>query len=149
MERPSIHATYIELAWTIRQRSTCSRGKVGAVLAFAGRPIAIAYNGSQTGADHCDTVGCDPERNVHLPGCRRTVHAELNAILDCAKRGVSTAGATLYSTHSPCYRCAQAIVMAGIRCVYYTLPYRLTDGEEHLLEHGVTMEQHNRVEWPA
>jgi dCMP deaminase len=144
MSRPSLDATYIEIAHTIRQRSTCSRGKVGAVVTLDGRPISVAYNGSQPGDPHCDDIGCDPETNVHLSGCRRTVHAELNAIIDCAKRGVSTAGTTLYCTHSPCYRCAQAIVMAGVVRFVYTTPYRLTDGYHYLIDYRIEVVQHGR-----
>jgi dCMP deaminase len=43
-----------------------------------------------------------------------TVHAELNAILNAARLGVSTVGKRLYAWETPCHDCAKAIVQAGI-----------------------------------
>jgi dCMP deaminase len=44
----------------------------------------------------------------------RTVHAEINTILNCARNGVSTLGSTLYVGMTPCVTCAMAIIQAGI-----------------------------------
>lgn len=48
----------------------------------------------------------------------------MNAILQCAKFGVPTAGADIYVTHFPCLQCCKAIVQAGIKTVYYELDYK-------------------------
>jgi deoxycytidylate deaminase len=53
----------------------------------------------------------------------RAVHAELAAIVDAARRGVSVQGATLYTTTFPCHNCARHIVAAGIQEVVYVEPY--------------------------
>jgi deoxycytidylate deaminase len=53
----------------------------------------------------------------------RAVHAEMAAITDAARRGVSIAGGTLYSTTFPCHNCARHLVAAGIREVVYVEPY--------------------------
>jgi deoxycytidylate deaminase len=53
----------------------------------------------------------------------RSVHAELEAILSCARKGTSCAGATLYCTTYPCHNCARHIIAAGIRDVVYVEPY--------------------------
>lgn len=53
----------------------------------------------------------------------RAVHAEMFAILNCAKSGSSTMGATLYTTTFPCHNCTKHIVAAGIRQVVYVEPY--------------------------
>ena len=53
----------------------------------------------------------------------RSVHAELTAITDAARRGVPVAGCTLYTTTFPCHHCARHIVAAGIRRVVYIEPY--------------------------
>jgi len=52
-----------------------------------------------------------------------TVHAEQNAITDCAKRGVSCAGASAYITHYPCINCMKMLCAAGIKDVKYTNDY--------------------------
>ncbi|ADG69426.1 CMP/dCMP deaminase zinc-binding protein [Planctopirus limnophila DSM 3776] len=53
----------------------------------------------------------------------RVVHAEMEAILSCARNCVSTVGATLYCTTFPCHNCAKHIVAAGIERVVYVEPY--------------------------
>jgi len=53
----------------------------------------------------------------------RIVHAEMEAMLACARTGVSTVGATLYSTTFPCHNCAKHIVAAGIKRVVFIEPY--------------------------
>jgi len=47
----------------------------------------------------------------------------MNAILQCALHGVSTRGATVYSTVRPCIRCAMAIINAGITKVVCKTKY--------------------------
>jgi deoxycytidylate deaminase len=53
----------------------------------------------------------------------RVVHAEMEALLACARVGVSPRGGTLYATTFPCHNCAKHIVAAGIREVRYIEPY--------------------------
>ncbi len=53
----------------------------------------------------------------------RVVHAEMEALLSCARKGVSTRGATLYSTTFPCHNCAKHIIAAGINRVVFVEPY--------------------------
>jgi deoxycytidylate deaminase len=53
----------------------------------------------------------------------REVHAEMAALTDAAKRGVSVRGCVLYCTTFPCHECARLIVSAGIKRVVYIEPY--------------------------
>lgn len=53
----------------------------------------------------------------------RDVHAEMEALLSCARTGRSTLGATLYTTTFPCHNCAKHIIDAGIRKVVFVEPY--------------------------
>lgn len=53
----------------------------------------------------------------------RAVHAEMDALLTCARIGVSPVGATLYTTTFPCHNCTRHIIAAGIRRVVYIEPY--------------------------
>ncbi|HEX7841072.1 MAG TPA: anti-phage dCTP deaminase [Kofleriaceae bacterium] len=53
----------------------------------------------------------------------RAVHAEMDALLACARGGTGTRGATLLCTTFPCHNCAKHIVAAGIRRVVYIEPY--------------------------
>jgi deoxycytidylate deaminase len=53
----------------------------------------------------------------------RAVHAEMEALLACARTGVSPRGGTLYTTTFPCHNCTRHIVAAGIERVVYIEPY--------------------------
>jgi deoxycytidylate deaminase len=53
----------------------------------------------------------------------RAVHAEMAAIVDAARRGVSVKDGILFCTTFPCHDCAKHIVAAGIQRVIYVEPY--------------------------
>lgn len=53
----------------------------------------------------------------------RVVHAEMEAILSCSRKGISTVGATLFSTTFPCHNCAKHIIAAGVDRVVFIEPY--------------------------
>jgi len=53
----------------------------------------------------------------------RSVHAEMAALMDATKRGISVQGCTLYTTTFPCHNCAKHIVASGVRRVVYVEPY--------------------------
>ena len=80
------------------------------------RIISQEYNGFLLGAEHKSIV-----RNNHE---QSTVHAEQNAIVDCAKRGVSCKGYTAYVTHYPCIICCRLLLAAGIKKIYYINDYK-------------------------
>lgn len=118
-ERPSWDAYFLEMAALVAGRSTCPRRHVGAVLVRDRRVVATGYNGSVHGAPHCDEAGC-----LIVDGhCRRTVHAEMNALLQCAFHGVTSAGASLYATDYPCLDCAKALVQAGVARIVFQSDY--------------------------
>src|SRR5699024_11408671 len=56
--------------------------------------------------------------------CVRTVHAEMNALLQCARFGVATEQTELYVTHFPCLQCTKHIIQSGIIKIYYETDYR-------------------------
>lgn len=107
-------------ALVISQRSTCDRALVGSVLVKDQRSLATGYNGSVTGQAHCDEIG-----HQMVDGhCVRTIHSEMNALIQCAKNGVSTSGTEIFVTHFPCYNCTKALLQAGIKKVNYYYDYR-------------------------
>ena len=97
-------------------RSPCHRLQVGCVLVKDKRIISQGYNGFLPGAAHKSVV-----RNNHE---QATVHAEQNAICDCAKRGVSCEGATAYITHYPCLICTRLLLASGIKQIKYINDYK-------------------------
>lgn len=60
----------------------------------------------------------------------RVVHAEMNALMDAARRGVKLQGATMYCTTFPCHVCARHILAAGLKRVVYIEPYPKSMAEE-------------------
>lgn len=114
MTRPTWNEYFMEVAELAASRSTCTRAKVGCVLVIDKQIIATGYNGSPAGMPHCLDEGCyyDGDR------CIRTIHAEVNAIGQAARRGASTQGATAYVTHTPCLHCGKVLASAGIKRVY-------------------------------
>lgn len=53
----------------------------------------------------------------------RAVHAEMDALLGCARNGISPVGAELFATTFPCHNCTRHIITAGIKRVVYIEPY--------------------------
>lgn len=53
----------------------------------------------------------------------RVVHAEMEALLSCARARVPVKGGDLFSTTFPCHNCAKHIIAAGIRRVVFIEPY--------------------------
>lgn len=53
----------------------------------------------------------------------RPVHAEMAALMSCARHQISTKNATLYCSTFPCHNCAKHIISAGIKKVIYIEPY--------------------------
>ncbi len=60
----------------------------------------------------------------------RAVHAEMNALLDAARRGVPVTDATLYTTTFPCHNCARHVIGAGITRVVFIEPYTKSRAED-------------------
>lgn len=120
MARISWDEYFMSLANEAAKRSTCDRLSVGCLLVRDKRVVGTGYNGSVSGREHCDDVG-------HLYNaeqrCIRTVHAEQNAIADCAKRGVATDGATAYVTHEPCENCTKLLLQAGVVRIVFRSAY--------------------------
>jgi dCMP deaminase len=80
------------------------------------RIVSQGYNGFLPGCEHLSII-----RDGHE---QATVHAEQNAVADCAKRGVSCEGCTAYITHYPCIICCRMILAAGIREIKYIHDYK-------------------------
>jgi dCMP deaminase len=111
---------FMNIATEVAVRSTCERKHVGAVIVCDREIVSTGYNGSVRRLPHCDDVGHLME-DGH---CVRTVHAELNAILSAARRGLPVAGARIYVTALPCWPCFQALANADIRRIMYGEAYR-------------------------
>lgn len=116
MERPSWNEYFKKIVQCTSERSPCERLKVGCILVKDNRIISQGYNGFISGHPHESVV-----INNHEIA---TIHAEQNAIIDCAKRGVNCENCTAYITHYPCINCLKFLVQAGINKIYYINDYK-------------------------
>lgn len=120
MKRISWEQYFMAQAKVVSLRGTCTRLNVGAIIVRENRIIASGYNGSVADSSHCMEDGC-----YMVDGhCVRTIHAEANALLQCAKFGVATKDTDLYVTHYPCLQCTKQLIQAGVKRVYYENDYR-------------------------
>jgi len=121
--RPTWDEYFLDLLEPLGRRGTCDRGRSGAVIVSPGNTIlATGYAGAPPGQPHCDEVGhmmrtVIDENGNESKHCVRTLHAEENAILQCAKDGIKLQGATIYCKMVPCYNCAMRILRVGIKRV--------------------------------
>jgi dCMP deaminase len=116
MSRISWEDYFMQTAQLASVRSPCERLKVGCVLVKNNRLISMGYNGFLGGCEHKSIV-----RDGHE---QATIHAEINAITDAAKRGASIDDCVAYVTHYPCLNCYKALASSGIKKIYYKEDYR-------------------------
>lgn len=143
MERISWDQYFMTQSHLLSLRSTCTRLAVGATIVRDKRIIAGGYNGSIIGGVHCIDEGCYVIDNH----CVRTIHAEMNALLQCAKFGVKTDGAEIYVTHFPCLQCCKAIIQSGITAVYYAQDYKNHPYAVELFEQANVKVKHVPLEY--
>lgn len=115
-ERLSWDEYFSEISEVTAKRSPCDRLKVGCVLVKDNRIISQGYNGFLPGCPHKSIIRDNHEQ--------ATVHAEQNAIADCAKRGVSCNDSTAYITHYPCIICVRMLLASGIKNIKYINDYK-------------------------
>ena len=115
--------------------SKCLSRKIGAVLVQNKRVIGTGYNGPPKDVVHCDYRDDNGKYTDHVVAevCPRqrmgfksgeglehcpAVHAEINPIMQAARTGTPTVGATLYCyCGTPCINCTKEIIQAGIKRV--------------------------------
>lgn len=149
--RPSWDDYFVGMLKAVSRRASCDRGMASAIIVKDKRILSCGYVGAPSGLPDCDKVGhdlvrvatskvmkdqilglnhikIDAESNIvwdsNSTHCIRTIHAELNAILNAARNGVSCLDATMYCTMVPCKNCAMAIIQAGIIKVIAKYLYR-------------------------
>lgn len=124
-ERIDTEHYFMKIAELVKERSTCVKQKVGAVLVKEKHIISTGYNGAPRHVTHCTEETC---LRLNLSSLEKSylcrgAHAEENAIAQAAYHGVSTKDAVIYTTHFPCMSCAKLLINAGIRKIYYIREY--------------------------
>lgn len=123
---------FYDICVVVASKSPCLSRKIGAILVRDNSIISTGYNGPPKGVIHCG-----PERNEfqNITGpddiCIRklygyesgkglelcpAVHAEMNAVINAARKGASTLGSTLYmNCVIPCKQCMGILINAGVK----------------------------------
>ena len=129
---------YMRIAEAAEAESQCPRTHVGCCVKLPSGIVAPGFNGHACGGPNkwAWTPDGDPE----------VVHGELNALGKLLEQGLSSAGATVYLTLSPCLECAKLMVRAKVVRVVYRDTYRKTEGIEYLRKYKVEVEQYGGSE---
>lgn len=115
------YTRFLDMASTVDTWSKDPSSKVGCVLVQDRRIIATGFNGFPPGIKDDERLH-DRETKYKL-----ICHAEEAAILNCARAGVPTLGATLFVNWQPCSGCARKIIGAGIQKVVIDSRYETPD----------------------
>ncbi len=144
--RPKWDDYFMDIVDIVKNRSTCLRRHVGAIIVKDTRILATGYNGAPAGCRHCVDIGCLREERGIPSGERhelcRALHAEQNAIVQAAQHGVSIDGGTIYVTAQPCVICSKLIINAGIKRVVYSGEYPDELSKQLLNEANVELVQY-------
>ena len=117
-ERLEWYDYFMAMAMLAAKRSPDPSTQVGCILVRDKRIIATAYNGYAPGVEPI-TWNREPGAPYLESKYTYVVHAEQNAIANCAREGVSTIGSIAYVTLFPCVTCANMMIAAGVEKIIY------------------------------
>jgi len=106
---------FMTLAYLVSMKSKDPSTRVGAVIVGKDNEIiSTGYNGLPRNVK--DKIDRYVNKDYKYLSSN---HAEENAILHCARNGVSSKNCSIYTPWIPCSRCAKSIIQAGISEVIY------------------------------
>lgn len=108
IERIGWNNIFLFEAWLWSSRSHDPQTQCGCVIVKNNTVLSTGYNGFIRDIDDSQLPNLRPAKYDFF------IHAEHNAILNCARNGISTMGATAYITSIPCTNCLQYLWQAGI-----------------------------------
>ncbi len=106
---PDWQELFMRHAYLISSKSKDTRTKIGAVLVRDKHVISEGFNGIPIHV--CDTVA---ERYERPEKYFWFEHAERNSVFVCARYGVRTEGAFMFTQGIPCSDCTRALIQAGV-----------------------------------
>lgn len=113
------YAIYYSKIMSMRSKDPDTQ--VGAVIVDnAGRIISSGYNGMISGCSDVDFPWNKKSENLYDTKYPYVIPAESNAIYQAQKRSIDLNNTSIYTMFFPYRSCANAIVQAGIKHVYYT-----------------------------
>ncbi|QFR50319.1 dCMP deaminase [Sulfurimonas lithotrophica] len=136
---------FINIAKEISSASKCVSKKVGAVIVKEGRILSTGYNGTPAGYTNCSEHWDNEYTSEHHEWSKTyEIHAEMNAIIWAARKGISIEDATIYVTLEPCADCSKNIIASGIKRIVYEKAYEHNHSEiisKFIKDNGVVIEK--------
>lgn len=122
---------FMNIAKEIAKASKCISKQVGAVIVRDGRILSTGYNGTPSGYKNCCDFWNNKDANEHHEWSKKyEIHAEMNAIIWAARKGINIEDATIYVTLEPCNECSKNIIASGIKRIVYENNYKHANSEE-------------------
>lgn len=121
---------FLNIATEISKASKCVSKQVGAIIVKEGRILSTGYNGTPYGYKNCNEHWNFEDNQAHHEWSHTyEIHAEMNAIIWAARRGISIDGATVYVTLEPCNECTKNLIGAGIKEIVFEKDYKHVNKE--------------------
>ena len=120
---------FLNIAKELSFASKCVSKQVGAVIVKDGRILSTGYNGTP-GYQNCSDFWDGKYTKDHHDWSKTyEIHAEMNAIIWAARKGISIEGATIYVTLEPCSECSKNLIASGIKRIVYEKSYEHTNSQ--------------------
>ena len=136
---------FLNIARELASASKCVSKQVGAVIVKDGRILSTGYNGTPAGYVNCSERWDGAYTPEHHEWSKTyEIHAEMNAIIWAARKGIPVEGATIYVTLEPCSECSKNVIASGIKRIVYDKPYEHTHSEvisKFIKDNGVVIER--------
>jgi len=130
--RPPKDEYYLGIAKQVAERATCFRNKGGAIIVKNDVILATGYIGAPRKTKDCFERNECLRDKLKIPHGRqyeicRSVHAEMNCLLNAARTGASVLGGDMFIYHRdregkeidsfPCFICKKLLINAGLNRV--------------------------------
>jgi dCMP deaminase len=128
-----LHKVYIGTAMLMSNISHCVQHKSGAVLVKENRILAQGVNGTPQGMINCDELFDAMKFNAdkhEVFSNQWEITAEMNCIMNCARRGIDCKGSEMYSTHIPKMEDLKYFSMIGLKRLYYVHDEDITEEQK-------------------
>ena len=136
---------FINIASELATASKCVSKQVGAVIVKDGRILSTGYNGTPAGYENCCDYWDDEYTTEHHEWSKTyEIHAEMNAIIWAARKGISIEDATIFVTLEPCSECSKNLIASGIKRIVYAKSYEHTHSDtisKFIKDNGVSIEK--------
>jgi dCMP deaminase len=100
---------FLREVYLVAEQSRDPRTKIGAIIVKDGDIISSGFNNFPRKVKDLESRYLDKELKRQF-----VVHAEANAVHNCARKGMSCLGGIMYTQGVPCSECAKVIIQGGI-----------------------------------